>query len=918
MNKVYFCLICLCSLHSFSQSKKFQISGTLISEEEKLPLESATIHLESLVDSTLVNYTLSDKDGKFVLNDKTIYAKIKLVVSYVGYEAFVKVIPLNKQEINLGKIFLKTDTNALNEIIITSTAPVVIKKDTLEFNAASFKTKRNANVEDVLKELPGVEVDAQGQITVNGKTVDKILVNGEAFFGNDPTITTRNLTKDVIEKIQITDTRTKAEAFAGQDGNQLNKTINFTIKEENNKGVFGSIAAGVGTDKRYEFSGMVNAFNNKERLSVLGGGNNINVLGFSFGDIEASSNFRNQRPAQGIITSNNFGGNYSNQIIDRVGLNSDYFYSQQDTDVKVRAQRENILPDSRFFSNSQSNSFGVTKGHDLSVGFEIEIDSTFLVNIRQGVNVTNTVNGFDNQEESLNERRVLTNNSQASSLSDTNSRGYMTDIDATKRLGSKGAFLKLNVSNASNLDKGDSELNSKTNFFDFDATTMVSILNDSVVRNQIENNKSHNNTLQLGVTYRFPIMANTLFLDASYNYNNSKQENKRSTFDFNTDSGQFNTFINNDLSSDFEYLDKSNQAGLELVYKKDKITARSFVRYISRTLDNKDNLISQRSLSRDFNAKEVGAFLKYKLSKSAVFNVNYDLNNSSPQLRQIQTFRDVSNPLNTVVGNPELEPTNNHRFNLRYRNFDFQKKTGFYAFFVANFVNNQIISKSTIDDDFARSTTFANVNGNFNIRANANFAKKIKLDTLGSFRYGLGLNFSTNKNINFNNDVKYASKNTILAPNARITFSLTDILELSPNYRLTYNKTSFDIEQFESQEFLRHRLGINTSTSASKRLDWRNNISYNYNPNVAEGFQRSAWFWNSTLSYSMFKEQGFLMLKVYDLLNQNTNASRISNANYIEDSQTNILSRYFMVNFSWKINGSKGESRDGLNRGFHG
>jgi hypothetical protein len=229
----------------YSQSKDFTITANIKASDDKEILESATVHLERLKDSSIVAYTITDAKGNFEIAASTSDSKTKLIVSFIGFKPYSKIIEVKNQ--NIGTLYLKT-ANRLDAIVIRSSAPITIKKDTVEFNVKSFKTKADANVEDLLKKLPGVEVDAEGAITVNGKPVNKILVNGKPFFGNDPTITTRNLTKDIIEKVQILDTKTNAQAFAGEDSDGENKTINLTIKKENNKGYFGKVAAGKGTD----------------------------------------------------------------------------------------------------------------------------------------------------------------------------------------------------------------------------------------------------------------------------------------------------------------------------------------------------------------------------------------------------------------------------------------------------------------------------------------------------------------------------------------------------------------------------------------------------------------------------------------------------------------------------------------------
>src|SRR5690606_12447043 len=272
-------------------------------------------------------YTISDRNGKFLLEGNTSAKKARVNISFVGYESFQREIELNTPSQDMGKIPLSFSIASLDEVIVKSRAPVTIKKDTLEFNVASFKTKKDATIEDLLKELPGVEVDLDGNIKVNGKDVSNVLVNGKPFFGNDPTIATRNLTKELIEKVQVVDTKTKAEAFTGEEGDKESKTINLTIKEENNKGIFGRVAAGGGTDERFEYAGLFNYFDNDRRLSVLGGGNNINSPGFSFGEIRKMfGNARNMSMSssggftidgrsfgygEGIINSRIAGANYA-------------------------------------------------------------------------------------------------------------------------------------------------------------------------------------------------------------------------------------------------------------------------------------------------------------------------------------------------------------------------------------------------------------------------------------------------------------------------------------------------------------------------------------------------------------------------------------------------------------------------------
>ncbi len=921
MKKYVFIAFTLLSLVAFSQNKAFKVKGHLIAGDTNLPLESATVYLERVKDSSLVSYTITDSKGKFEIESKTYDNSLNLYISYVGYGTYVENFEINKPEIDLGKITLEIDDNMLDEVIIKSKAPITVKKDTLEFNVKSFKTKKDATVEDLLKQLPGVEVDDEGKITVNGKSVNKILVNGKPFFGDDPTITTRNLTKDIIEKVQVMDTKTKSEAFSGEEGDQENKTINLTIKEENNRGVFGRLSAGAGTDDRYEFAGMVNLFDNDRRFSVLAGGNNTNSPGFSFGEIQKmfgrgnsisvsssgafSIDGRSFGGGRGIVTSRNVGANYADVITDGVDVSADYFYSKSDSENETTTERENILPDdTRFFTNSRAVDNSDNDNHNLNAELDIEIDSTFLVNIRPSFRYGNSKSLNNSFEETFDSNNVQTNQSTYNSFTETDVRNFRNDIDVTKRFGNKGSFLRFGFETQFNTTNRDDFLRSET---------LIADPNEmDIIRDQFSDDEETFNRVRASATYRFPIKSKELFLDVKFNHLSDNRNNVNSTFDFN-DATQAYDIFNTQLSSDFRYFNRRSTPSLELSYEKKKWSASFETGYVFRTIENIDQLRPSLSLKRNFEAVELNANFNYRFSDKASLYSGYYLSNRPPLINQLQPFQDVSDPLNTITGNPNLSPTNEHSFYFGYNSFDFQKGTGFYMYANGDFVNDQVVSKTTIDDNFVRNTTYENVDGNYRLYGSVTYSKSVKIDSLRTFKFNVGAYGNLNRAINFNNEVQYASKNTTLSPNVNLTFNWRDVLELRPNYRISITKNTFDIEGFEDQDFVQHNVGIRTATFVPKKFEWRNDINFTYNPNVADGFQKTAWFWNSTLAYTFLKDKATLTLKAYDLLNQNTNARRSATANFIQDSQSTVLRRFFMLSFSWKFNslGKKGEIGDG-------
>ena len=857
MKKLLLVFTLLFTIFSFSQEKSFEITGTLIAEDSNAPIESATIYLERIKDSTVVSYTISDKDGKFKLESTTYDNSLNFYVSYIGYKTYLKQISIDKEIIDLSTIKMQLD-NMLDEVLVKSTAPITIKKDTLEFNVKSFKTKKDANVEDLLKQLPGVEVDDEGKITVNGKEVNKILVNGKPFFGNDPTITTKNLTKDIIEKIQIVDTKTKSESFAGEAGESDNKTINLTIKEENNKGVFGRVSAGAGTDKRYEFAGMVNFFDNDQRISILAGGNNTNSPGFSFGEISkmfgnAGSAYINSNGTfsiggrtfgggQGITTSQNAGLNYADQIGENTDISGDYFYASSNSENETSSERETILADSRFFTNSNSRTDSDTESHSVNLDFEIETDTTFQINIRPSFNYSNTRTLFNSFEETLDEDLVLTNESDVNSIVESFGKEFSNDLSATKRFGNKGAFVRVEFNTNVNQQESEDFLESNTEVFGTDP--------DIIIRDQFTDGEKNSYGIETEFTYRMPIVAKKLFLNFEYKYALDKDRNRESTFDYNGTTQDFTDF-NTDLSTDFEYSDSRSIPSLGITYRGEKTYTYFRLGYNIRTLENQDLLRPQFNVEREFQNLEASSRFNYRFSPKASIYASYWLRNNPPALRQLQAFTDVSNPLSTVIGNPNLGPSNNHSFYAGYNAFDWQKRSGFYANINASITNDQVISKTVVDPEtLRRTTTYVNVDGNYSYGISGNFDKDIKLDTLRTVKVRLRAYYNFSERINFNNDIKYASQVKTISPRFGLDFIWDKVMEFKPYYQLNFTNNSYDIEAFEDREFTSHNAGLRTATFLPKSLEWRNDISFNYNPNVADGFQKSAWFWNSTLAYT--------------------------------------------------------------------
>ncbi|SFN69940.1 outer membrane beta-barrel protein [Salegentibacter flavus] len=896
-------------------AQNFEISGKVVAPDGS-PLESATIYTEKPSDSSLVTYTISERDGSFLLKGNTSAENLNFLISFAGFRPYKQNIKL-KENTNLGTIEMEIQ-DALDEILVTGTrAPISVKRDTLEFNAASFATRPDANLEELLKNIPGVEVDTEGNITVNGKPVQRILVNGKEFFGDDPKIATKNLPKEIIDKIQVTDTKTKSEEFTGKAGDSENQTINIKLQEDKNKGYFARATAGGGTDDRYELSGIGNYFKDDMRISALASSNNINSSGFSFDEVfdmmgrnarmmsfnrggGFSINGNSFGSSGGITKSETAGFNFVNEWNDKLELSTDYFFGRNDTETMTITERENILPDSRYYSNSENTGNLVNDSHRANARFEIEFDTLTRLSIRPRLNANRGFSARTNTSESLNEDRELINNTQTSNNEEIESNYFSNNIDFIRRFGSRGAYLQVDLSQSHNDQKNENVYYSETNIFRGDQA------GETQIQDQYIDEEQKENSFSAGISQR-SVLTDNLFLDLSYDFSTAKSTNVRNVFDAENNAY---TNINEQLSNDFEVNSQKNIPNLGLNYEGESLRWSTEAGLLNTRLKT-NNFRDDVSFDNTFNNLYLRANVRYEISKSQNIYFNYRTDANVPSIRQLQPVADRTNPLNILVGNPSLDPAFSQDFRLYYRNFDFATRSGFFGHFSASFTDNNVVAYTTTDDDLVRTTTYTNVDGAMNANAGMNYSKTFKKEarTLG---YRFGLNGSYSKNVGFTNAVKFNSKNYGIRPSVRLTYTIEDLVDINPSYNLSYNESKYDINPARNENFMNHTVSLDATTYWPENIVLGNDISYNYFGNVAPGFDNSALLWNISLGYQFLDDDATIKVKVYDMLNQNVDTRRMIGDDFIQDTSNLILRRYAMLSFTYKISkfGGKDPNRN--------
>lgn len=913
MKNLLFICVLLNTCISFAQ--KFEITGTLKDKDNNL-IESATVYLESVKDSTMITYTISSEKGDFNLLGNTNAKKVNFFVSYTGMIPLKKELILTDELTDLGNLFLEENSQVLNEVVvIAERAPITIKKDTLQFNAASFKTGADANVETLLKKLPGVVVDKDGNIKVNGKKVNKILVNGKEFFGSDLTVATKNLPKEIIDKIQVVDTKTKDEAFTGEEGDKENKTINITIKKDKNKGLFGRVTGGYGTDDRYAISGILNYFNEEERLSLLGGSNNVNTSGFNSDEVRdiggGQHNWRKvngvwqqsnplfNNSTDGITQTTSAGVHYANEWNKKTDLGTDYIYNQSDTETGSNSRTETFLPDNdSYTTGANSNSTGNSFGHNFNLEFEIKPDTLTRISIEPSFTKSKGDLYSDSRTTRSSKLNGLVNNSSVNT--DSKFDNYNTGLDASisRKFKVPGESISLWLNSGYNRNSSEEIFKSTIDYTD------ATLIDENI--NQLKMNKQTGD--YVGANFRYTrLLKGNWFYNIKLRTDINNSEVDRNTLDFDDFTQEYsivNTGLTNKIKTNTTILAPS--AGIK--YKKDKLSIRFSAGYNFTTLKNED-LLTNTTVSNKFNNMNFMVNLWKEMGQGKSVWARISNRARAPQINQLQPIVDNSNPLNTVIGNPNLKASNVTQIAFSHRNFNMKTKSGYNVYATTSFTENAAISKTITNPvTYKRTTTYENVNGAYWSYISGGYNKKYKMNK-HNFSYNLDLEMNLSKNKSFSNELELTIKNLNLSPRVSFTYNYNDLIEVTPHYDYSYNKLDYSIDLGQETKYSSSNLGINLETFWPKKIEFENDFTMNYNPNVASGFTKTTYMWNTSLGVKMLKDKGILKLKVFDLLNQNTSVRRSSNQDYISDTESLVLKQYFMLSFTYKVNKIGGKKK---------
>lgn len=904
--------ICLLSvIMSFkAQSQTVTIEGTIMDSIAKKTLTSATVSLARAKDSSLINFTRANEDGFFQI--KNVQAgKYLLSVSYVGYQHLWLGIKVGTTaKLSLGNIFLADASQTSTVTVTARRPPVVINGDSIEFNSENFKTVPNAVVEDMLKKMPGIEVDKAGAITVNGKSVTKVFVNGKEFFTGDPKMATKNLPADAVDKIQVYDRKSDQAMFTGIDDGNEETAINIKTKKDRKQSTFGKITGSAGVPGRFDGQGNVNRINNDEQFSVIGTANNTNRQSFSNGDI---SNFSgaggggrggggmtinisgggggSDASTQGVANTYSLGGNYSNLLNDK---KMDFNVNANSSDIErnniSNSFTQNLTPGNLFNRSSYSNS--TSKNQQVKLGSTIDnkVSESFSYKYTPSISVQhNTSDGIATSNTTLPDG-TLTNASNTKSASVTDAYSISNTLLLRKKFAKKGRTISSTITQGYNNSLSNSSQYTEQLFYNYGVKTKDSILD------QKNNRKGLSQSYSANLVYTEPLSKRSL-LEFNTFLNKNIGSSSKLVYDKNGATNLYdalNTRLTNQYNSEYTYAG----GGMNYRFNQKKYNFSTGFS-IQDAMLNGENTSANSKINHDFKDVLPSAMFVYNFSQTQNFRFNYRTSTSQPSITQLQPVLDQSNINNQTIGNPDLKRSYTNNINLSYFSSKILAQRNFFALLNAQFVNNSIVNYDSILPSRAILSKPVNVNGAYRINATANYGFGVK--QLYS-RFNVGLNGGISNNISYSNGLLNTTIVKSVGPSFTYTYSLDEVMDINLTARHSYSITNNAINKALNTNYLTRIYGADITNYLPLGMVLNQSMNYTINEGRAAGYNTAVHIWNASISkFFMKNKRAELKISAFDILNKNVGVSRNVSQNQIVDQSYNVINQYFLVGFTYSL-----------------
>ena len=906
-------------LFFFNQFSTAQnISGKISDTANKKYVSNAVVALLTPGDSMLYKFVRTDASGKFEIKN-TSPGKYIVLITHPYYANYIDDITVATSNLDLKEIPFISKARLLQEVIVKSGSPIKIKGDTTEYTADSFRVQANANVEELLKKLPGIQVGKDGTIKAMGEKVTKVLVDGEEFFGDDPGIAVKNLRADAVDKVQVFDKKSDQATFTGIDDGVKDKTINLKLKDDKKNGYFGKLSGSGGLPSNYNNTAMINAFKAKRKIAAYGimsntgqtnldwqdqnnygGGMGDNMVMEDNGDVyfygggDGEDNFRGGR--NGIPRNWNAGLHFSDKYNNnKISLNTGYKYTKINSLGNTTTFSKIFQPDTSWNNNSTNNTYTSRTKHAFNLTYETMIDSFNTIKYTVKLNKSNTQTSSKYFTEAIDNNGNFINNSNRTStnIADNNAaNGTMLWKHKFKKL---FRTLSLNIDFNWNESKNDGFLFSNITYF-----KDGQLRKDTIDQHNIRDNENTGLTSKLA--YTEPLFKDA-FMEFSYIYSFNKNANNRISAAKDL-TGKYLDEIDS-LTNKYKFDRMVNRPGINFRYNKKKMnyaigSSVAFNRFLQKDISR------NRTFSYNFINYFPTAMFQYKMSGNKNFRFNYNGSATAPTLEQLQPIKDNTDPLNIFEGNPNLDQSFRHNLNVSYSFYNVLKEKGFWSNLQYAKTNNAFVQSSTINYSTGeRRYKTVNANGVQNLNLYVDYSFKLKGSGL---RLSVGPTINNSQNIDFVNNRKNTNKTTSYGMNLGVNKYVDDKYHFSVRPTFSLNRSSSDLNTSANIDYWQLSCWMDGKVTLPGKIDIKSDARLEIRQKDPRFTANNNYtLWNAALSKKFFSNKLEAEFGVNDLLSQNRGFSRNFSSSSFTESYYNTLRRYWMFTVTWNFssNGAK-------------